>query len=143
MASAVILARIRQLAPELAGLTDAQIAAWADSTSPYLHISWASPSKFTGNVIGGTSVTYWDEATALLTAHALRRMPTTTGSTEGGSSALPVTMDTTGDLSQSYAAPTMAAMTAAMLDITSTRYGLQFDLFKRTRAAVAVPTVIV
>lgn len=143
MASAVILARVRQAAPELSALSDAQIAAWADSTSPYLHIDWASPWKFTGNVIGGTVVTFWDEATALLTAHLLTRMPTSTGSTAGGSSAFPVAADMTGDLSQHYAVPSGAAITAALMDLGSTRYGMQFDMFKRSRAAVAAPTVIV
>ena len=142
MASAVILARIRQLAPEFATLTDAEIAAWADVTGPYLSTAVFAISRYTGQVIGGTSVTIYDEATALLTAHLLTRMPTVASGGTGGTSGLLVTQDTTGDLAQAYGLPANLPASLSDMDLMSTRYGIAFSRLRNTRAAFAAPTAV-
>ena len=143
MASAVVNARVRIIAPEFATLTDTQIGYWADSTGPYLSPVVFPTSKYTGQVAAGSPVSFYDEAVALLTAHLLTRMPVTEDLAGlGGGSALLTTSDTTGDLSQSYGMPAGLRLSAGDMDLTTTHYGIAFMRLRASRAAFAVPPVV-
>lgn len=137
MASAQVPARVRAVAPEFAGLTDAQINAWADYVGPYLSTAVYSPVRY----VYGT-FSFYDEATALFSAHLLTRMPTTEGGGGGGGSAILVTSDQTGQLSQSYAMPEGLRLSASDMDLTTTHYGLMLMRLRGSRAAFAVPSVV-
>jgi hypothetical protein len=143
MASAVVNARVRAIAPEFVSLTDTQIGYWADSTGPYLSPVVFPTSKYTGQVAAGSPVSYYVEAQALLTAHLLTRMPVTGDLAGlGGGSALLTTSDVTGDLSQSYTIPAGLRLSAGDMDLATTHYGVAFMRLRSSRAAYAAPTVV-
>ena len=143
MASAVILARVRQLAPEFASLSDASIGERADGSGPYIGTGTYSVSATTGQTIGSTAVSIYDEAVSLWTCHTLTRIPVAafdSGGT-GGGSALPVLSDTTGGLAQSYGQVAGLLLSASDADYQTTRYGLGLMRLRSTRARAAVPWV--
>ena len=144
MASAVVLGRIRSLAPEFASLSDSDLSARADGAGPYLSPAVYSNTRTTGETVGGTPVTIYDEAVALWSCHSLTRLPVAAydSSGAGSGSPLPVTSDTTGGLSQSYTLPQGVMLSAADLDYMTTRYGLRLLALRSTRARAVVPLVV-
>jgi hypothetical protein len=144
MASAIVLARVRSLAPEFASLTDAQIGERADAAGPYISTRVYSVSVFTGQTAGGGLVSIYAEATALWTCHQLTRIPVAAYDSggAGGGSAILVTSDTTGDLSQTYAMPQGLLLSASDMDYATTHYGLNLIRLRSTRAKAAVPLVV-
>jgi hypothetical protein len=142
MASAVILARVRQLAPEFASLADASIAERADAAGPYIGAGTYSVSASTGQKIGNTAVSIYDEAVSLWTCHTLTRIPVAAydSSGTGGATSLPVTSDTTGPLAQTYGMDGLA-LTSTDASYRTTRYGAELIRLRSTRARAAVPWV--
>ena len=143
MASAVILARVRQLAPEFASLSDASIGERADAAGPYISTLTYSVSVTTGQTIGSTAVSIYDEAVSLWTCHSLTRMPVAAYDSggAGGGSAILITSDVTGDLSQSYGMPAGLQLSVSDMDYATTHYGINLMRLRSTRARAAVPWV--
>lgn len=144
MASAIVLARVRSLAPEFASLTNAQIGERADAAGPYISPRVYPVGVFTGQIAGGGLVSIYDEATALWTCHQLTRMPVAAYDSggAGGGSAILVTSDTTGDLSQTYGMPAGLLFSTSDMDYATTHYGINLMRLRATRAKSACPVVV-
>jgi hypothetical protein len=103
---------VRDLAPEFVGLTDPQIQAWIDRAYPQIN-----PDAF------GDSTVY---AGALLTAHLLTIFPPA-GVTVAPGAPGPISSETVGQISVSYAVPPVKTRAALTGTLGQSRYGIEFS----------------